>query len=959
MTRSVLAALVSAVLAPAAFGQGNFDPPPPFPPDDATMKQIAAKTAELRAAVAALPKEEKPDVWADVAVYLKAAEWIVRHNEFYTKDSGKQTLAVLDAGLARAKASGEHHWLTPWRDVRGKPVIRGYVSLVDGSVQPYSLTVPPGYDDDAVKKWRLDVVLHGRDQTLTEVKFINARETAKAGKVTDRIILEAYGRGNNAYRWSGETDVFEAIYSATGVPGRSEGLRVDPNRKVIRGFSMGGAGTWHLGLHRPAYFSAMQPGAGFTSTRGYVKNLAEPLPEYVVRCLHIYDAVDYAENALVIPVVAYSGEKDPQKAAADNIEAALKRFKEQAKFTHLVAPGLEHRQPPEWFAKCDAALSDFPPRKWDDRFRFVTYTTRYTGGHGGATIQALDQHYEKSVIDCKWGIEGPTVTTTNIRVLYLFPPPDAPRLSPSVIVIDGQRLPWPKREDKLTNGPTLAKKDGHWRVVGDNEWYFLKLDPPEKVHAMQGPIDDAFMEPFKVIGPSRGGWHPSVTKYAAALMNRFAGEWDKYFRGALPAQAPQSVDRTHNRLDTLVLFGDPGSNPLIAEIVEQLPMTWTKDKLVVNGIEYNPKTHTPVLIYPCPGPISPPGSVRRYVVINSGHTFRAADLKGTNALLYPRLGDWAVLKVAPTDKDPAAAEVVAAGIFDEFWQFASAELPTFTAPGSKLEKLWGDGEFTEGPAAAPDGSIYFSDIGNRIMRFDPKTGKTSTFRDPSGRSNGLKFDASGRLIACEGANTGGNRRISVTEKDGTVKTLADKFDGKRFNSPNDLTLDTQGRVYFTDPRYVGTEPRELDHESVYRIDPDGTVTRIIADVTKPNGIVISPDGKTLYLAEHRGDPKGARQLLAYPLKDNGTVGARKVLFDFGADRGIDGMTVTADGLIVATAGTGKTAGIHFFTSEGKKVGFLPTPEDPSNCCFGGPGSKTLYVTAGKSLYRIELTVGGK
>lgn len=286
--------------------------------------------------------------------------------------------------------------------------------------------------------------------------------------------------------------------------------------------------------------------------------------------------------------------------------------------------------------------------------------------------------------------------------------------------------------------------------------------------------------------------------------------------------------------------------------------------------------------------------------------------------------------------------------------------PNAIAPtGAKLEKLWGDGEFTEGPTPGPDGSIFFSDIGNRILRFDPKTGRTGTYRDPSGRSNGLKFDAKGRLIACEGANTGGNRQISVTEKSGEVRTLADRWKGKRFNSPNDLTIDATGCVYFTDPRYVGREPREIDTESVYRIDPDGKVTQVIADVTKPNGIVLSPDGKTLYLAETNGDAMKRRQLLAYPLKEDGTVGTKKVLYDFGDDRGIDGMTVTADGLIVATAGKGKTAGVYFFTPEGKKVGFVPAPEDPSNCCFGGPGSKTLYVTAGKSLYRIELSVAGR
>ncbi|MCE9561811.1 MAG: SMP-30/gluconolactonase/LRE family protein [Planctomycetes bacterium] len=289
----------------------------------------------------------------------------------------------------------------------------------------------------------------------------------------------------------------------------------------------------------------------------------------------------------------------------------------------------------------------------------------------------------------------------------------------------------------------------------------------------------------------------------------------------------------------------------------------------------------------------------------------------------------------------------------------AAEEKSFVAPEAKLEKLWSEGAFTEGPVEGPDGCIYFSDIGDRIMKFDPKTSKTDEFRKPSGRSNGLKFDAMGRLIACEGANTGGGRRISITEKDGTVKSLADAFDGKRFNSPNDLTLDSKGRVYFTDPRYQGDEKRELDHESVYRIDTDGKVTRIITDVTKPNGIVISPDGKTLYLAESNSDPKLSRKLLAYPLNADGSVGARKELHDFGAQRGIDGMTVAADGTIVGTAGRKEVAGIYFFSPEGKKLAFLPTPEDPNNCCFGGADRKTLYITAAKSLYRVKLTIAGK
>lgn len=286
---------------------------------------------------------------------------------------------------------------------------------------------------------------------------------------------------------------------------------------------------------------------------------------------------------------------------------------------------------------------------------------------------------------------------------------------------------------------------------------------------------------------------------------------------------------------------------------------------------------------------------------------------------------------------------------------ATAAEPTLVPEGAKLEKLWSEGTFTEGPAYGPGGLVYFSDIGNRIMKFDPATGKTTVHREPSGRANGLDFDAQGRLVACEGA-ADGNRRISITEKDGTVRTLADKWMGKRFNSPNDLTIDSKGRVYFTDPRYVGSEKREIDTESVYRVDPDGTVAQIITDVQKPNGIILSPDEKTLYVAD--SNPSGNRHLLAFPLKADGTVGSQKVLHDFGADRGIDGMSVDARGNIYGMAGRDKTGGLYVFSPAGKKLAFVPTPETPTNCAFGDKDRKTLYITAGKSLYRIRMVNEG-
>jgi gluconolactonase len=311
--------------------------------------------------------------------------------------------------------------------------------------------------------------------------------------------------------------------------------------------------------------------------------------------------------------------------------------------------------------------------------------------------------------------------------------------------------------------------------------------------------------------------------------------------------------------------------------------------------------------------------------------------------------------------------------------------------GAKLELLFTrtlpiKGGLTEGPCVAPDGRIYFSDIPEgkdkgKIMRFDPKTKKTDVFVDDSGKSNGLKFDAKGNLIACEGSDEGGRRVSRYDVKTGKSVTLTDKYMGKRYNAPNDLSIDTKGRVYFTDPRYLGDEPRELEYRAVYRLDPDGTVVEVTHDCEKPNGICLSPDGKTLYVADHNNgtdkiDPKGpkpkkgAMKLDAFPLGDDGLVkGERKTVIDFGDENGIDGMCVDVKGNLYMAVRSLKRPGVWVADPSGKELAYIPTgpaqPDAkeptgiPANVCFGlGDDSKTLYVTVDTSLYRIPLKIDG-
>ncbi len=317
----------------------------------------------------------------------------------------------------------------------------------------------------------------------------------------------------------------------------------------------------------------------------------------------------------------------------------------------------------------------------------------------------------------------------------------------------------------------------------------------------------------------------------------------------------------------------------------------------------------------------------------------------------------AIAAVALASEQQAAAQ----SPFEFFRATAQADI---VPENAELEILWQEGGFTEGPVADEDGTILFSDIkinsevGNRILRYVPKTGKVETYREPSGQANGLIFDAKRRLIAAEGA-VGGGRRVSISEADGTVRTLADKYDGKRLNSPNDVAVDEQGRVYFTDPRYVGDEERELDFEAVYVIGAGDKLNIATKDVQKPNGIVVSPDQKTVYVAD--AAPEGNQQLLAFKVNDDGTLKDKKVLFDFGeARRGIDGMTVNAQGEVFAAAGKGGESAIYVFSPEGKPLALIPLPAPPTNCEFGrGKRSSTLYITGempnGKyGLYRIKL-----
>jgi len=656
-----------SILSLLAQTPSPYAPPEPIKPSEEVLKKIEERKDKLTRNIQQLRRLNVRDPnLADIEVYLKAANWITRHNEFYQKEFADWTLEALDRGLLRAsqQAMGE----APWYYQPGVAVVRGYRSQLDDSVQPYAVTYPEDYGKEA-KKWRVEVVLHGRDKNLTEVSFLHQHNGDKnAPKDQDYVRLDLYGRGNNGYRWAGEIDVTEAINNFYAVETKANRVQLlDDNRGVLRGFSMGGAGTWHLGLHNPTLWCVISPGAGFTTTHGYVKDLPDKLSPEQEACLHIYDAADYAENAFDVPVVAYAGADDPQLQAARNIEERLKPLNISMKL--LVADKLGHQFPPEWQKKAAAAREEYTAKgrpEYPERVRFVTYTMKYPLCHW-VEIGGLNRHYERASVDARRTEDGFEIKTASVRLLRLALWPGATR-QPFTVKIDGQKVevtPYLPAANASTLSVYLRRQGENWQNVLPERLTVERFRKPQKVNGQQGPIDDAFMTPFLCVRGTGAPWHEATEDYARANFERFRNEWAKYFRGELLVKddvevTPQDLASRH-----LILFGDPSSNSLIAQVTDALPLTWTKDKITWEGKEYTSAEHVPVLIYPSPL------STAHYIVLNSGHTFHAADFQGSNALLYPRLGDYAILKLAANKKgekkDPLAVEVQKAGLFDEFW----------------------------------------------------------------------------------------------------------------------------------------------------------------------------------------------------------------------------------------------------------------------------------------------------
>ncbi|MCA9047630.1 MAG: prolyl oligopeptidase family serine peptidase, partial [Planctomycetaceae bacterium] len=427
-------------------------------PEKEVLSELRSGLADLQAKVSRLGERQEYQtrdgrlLLADVAVFAKAVEWQLRHQEFPKKDYAKQAADVLQAGRQRAAELNDR--TASWELAAGMTV-RGYFSRIDGSVQPYALTLPKGINPRSPTRSPLYVRLHGRANDMNEVNFIARHNNKPLPDDQTWIQLDVYGRGNNAYRWAGETDVFEAIADVR------RRFRIDDNRITLHGFSMGGAGAWHLGMHHPAMWSSVGPGAGFVDFYKYQKQ-TEQLPRWQHATLGIYDAVNYSLNAANVPVCTYGGENDAQLLASTTMVDAARE--QGVDIRLLIGPGMGHKFHPDSFKEfmafhAEKSAAGRPHLLARDHIRFVTRTLKYNSCDW-LTIDEVDQVYEPSVVDARLTDGGDvSVTTSNITVLSIA------RDTGRSAIIDGDSLPCADAADGLLPNVVYQKNTDGWQVL--------------------------------------------------------------------------------------------------------------------------------------------------------------------------------------------------------------------------------------------------------------------------------------------------------------------------------------------------------------------------------------------------------------------------------------------------------------------------------------------------------------
>lgn len=624
------------------------------PPERRT--RLLAGLSALAGQLEALKRSRDPQTQAllpDVEIYYKAVHDALEYQEFFDPrelDFAEQALA---AGQERAGQLAQGQ--APWARATGL-VVRGYLSRIDGSVQPYGLVIPESYAPHGPGHFRCDVWFHGRNETLSELNFLRDR-TNNVGPYApqDTIVLHPYGRYCNAFKFAGEIDVLEALASV------QQRYRIDEDRIAVRGFSMGGAAAWHFAVHYADRWFAANPGAGFAETPEFLRVFQQ---EHVrptwweQRLWHWYDCPDWALNLRHCPTIAYSGENDRQKQAADVMEQALAA--EGMVLTHVIGPGTGHAIHPQSKVEIERRMTSLA-RVGRERtpldLELVTYTLRYNRMHW-VQVDGLEEHWTEATVSASLQEGEILLETRGVTDLTLaFPAGEAPFdvQSPVLITIGEDELEAPPPQTDRSWTVSLHRVRGEWRL-GQRPAAGLR-----KIHGLQGPIDDAFLDRFLFVRPTGRGWHQAPSRWAAGELDRAIEHWRRHFRGVAQVKDDTAVTADDLQSAHLVLWGDPASNRLLGQIADKLPIRWTANEIDVGHRRFPSQTHVLIAIYP--NPLHP----RRYVVLNSSFTFREYAYLN-NARQVPMLPDWAVVDVTTPPNSIWPGRIADADFFDEAWQ---------------------------------------------------------------------------------------------------------------------------------------------------------------------------------------------------------------------------------------------------------------------------------------------------
>ncbi len=657
----------------------------PVPEDRAaSMRTSLGQLQEKIAAINAGKDPSAKSLLPDVMIFERAVRCALDYQEFFdVKDLDKADALLLE-GIKRADQllAGKPEWMTQ----KGL-VVRGYISRIDNTVQPYGLVIPPTYAIDHSVPTRCDIWFHGRGEKLSEVNFLWDRMKNSGEFTPDHtIMLHPYGRYCNAFKFAGEVDVLEALEDV------QKRYRIDEDRISVRGFSMGGAACWQFATHYADRWFAANPGAGFSETPQFLKVFQKeelkPMP-WEQTLWNLYDCDKWALNLTHCPTIAYSGENDSQKQAADVMEEALAEH--GIRLRHVIGKGMGHKYDVESKALIENslhALAKQPRQGASNGIRLFTHSLRYNQMHG-FKIDGLIEHWKQSFLGAYWrhehGENSPaelTVFAGNVSSFQIeFEPEDLPlfwkdtgnrffnKEELQIHIIDEASLPSTIHGPPGPTSQFSAEapfSDGTFRIAfsrsPEGKWSIGPApDGLRKRHNLQGPIDDAFMDSFIFVRPTGTAANEAVGKWAETELTRAIEHWRRHFRG--DARVVNDVDLTDEMIQSsnIVLWGDPKSNSVLAKIADKLPIQWTADKVTVGEKSYDAKNHAPILIHPNPL------NLTRYVVLNSSFTFRDYAYLN-NARQVPMLPDWAVIDLNTPPNAVWPGKVVDANFFDEQWK---------------------------------------------------------------------------------------------------------------------------------------------------------------------------------------------------------------------------------------------------------------------------------------------------